>query len=227
MDVGPASVMVILPEIIESVHGESIFILRLGTSGSLQPYVKRGHIHVPTGCIRDEGSTTPVVGHEYPPIANIETIPLLVSASEDLGYKLGGPLDRSSHTEDYLYFRERPSFSPRRLELKEKLQSYIEMGAISSEMESSAYCILRNYYERCLRIRKFTGCILMVVNDYSKEGLIRIDDSDISILDEKLIEIGLKTFILFDNLKRGASLNIDKIYTSLLSLPPRSRLIKE
>ena len=115
---GPGSATIVLPEIIESARGEFIVILRLGTAGSLQPFVKKGHLHIPTASIRDEGTTQAVVGAEYPAAGNLELIPILVAAAEKRGYKLGENLWLGlTHSKDDLYFRESPWFSPRRSEL--------------------------------------------------------------------------------------------------------------
>ncbi len=223
---GPSSVMIVLPEIIEAVQDELIIILRLGTSGSLQPYVKKEHIHIPTSCVRDEGATSAIIGLEYPAIANVELIPLLLKACEENGYLLGrnlwvGPV----HTKDDLYFKERPLFSPRRVELRERIKSYSEIGVISSEMEFSAYCILRDFYEKYLDKRIFVGCILMVVSDYSEEGLIDVSGIDSSKIDHELIKIGLETFTLFGKLRKGETLGLDQVYNQLISLLPRSRYL--
>ena len=159
----------ILPEIIEAAEGDLLTILRLGTAGSLQPYVRGGHLHIPTASIRDEGSSQAVIGLEFPATASPELIPILVLASERHGYRLGenlwlGPV----HTKDNLYFRETPHFSPRRELLKQRLSAFREMGALSSEMEFSTYCILRDYYEGKIEKRILTGCILAVVNDFEE-----------------------------------------------------------
>ena len=223
---GPSSVMIILPEIIEAVQDELITILRVGTSGSLQPYVKKGHIHIPTSCVRDEGATSAVIGLEYPAIASVELIPLLLKACEENGYFLGrnlwmGPV----HTKDDLYFKERPIFSPRRIELSERIKSYSEIGVVSSEMEFSAYCILRDFYEKYLDKRIFVGCILMVVSDFSEEGLIDVSGIDSSKIDYELVKIGLETFSLLSKLKKGESIDLDHVYKWLISLPPRSKYL--
>lgn len=215
---GPASAMIILPEVIESIRDESMVMLRLGTSGSLQPYVKKGDIHIPTSCIRDEGSTSAVVGPEYPATASPELLPILVKAAEMAGYKYGvnlwvGPV----HTKDDLYFRERPTFSPKRVELRERLNSYIEMGALSSEMEFSTYCILRDYYERRTRKKILVGCVLMVVTDYSEEEPVEFSGIDTEHVDRKLIEIGLRAIELFDDLRNGKPVGLDSIILRLTS----------
>lgn len=225
---GPSSVMIVLPEVIEAVDGDFMVILRLGTSGSLQPYVGRGHIHIPTSCVRDEGATSAIIGLEYPASASIELIPLLVKACEMNGYILGenlwlGPV----HTKDDLYFRERPIFSPRRNELREKINSFMEMGVISSEMEFSVYCILRDYYERYLDKRIFVGCILVVVSDYSEEGLIDTSGVESSRVDYELVKIGLESLNLFNKLKNRESIGVDHVYSRLLLLHARSKYVSE
>ena len=226
---GPASTMIILPEIIEAAEGELLTILRLGTAGSLQPHVRRGHLHIPTSSIRDEGSSQAVIGLEFPAIASPELIPIMILASERYGYRLGenlwiGPV----HTKDNLYFRETPHFSPRRELLKQRLSAFREMGALSSEMEFSAYCILRDYYEGKIEKRILTGCILVIVNDFEEvEGRIRIGEVDTSKLEEDMIKIGLETFQLLDKLRRGASIGLDKIFLKMISMRSRRSLLSE
>ncbi|MCD6260375.1 MAG: hypothetical protein J7J28_01100 [Thaumarchaeota archaeon] len=220
---GPASAMIILPEIIEATKGDLLTILRLGTAGSLQPYVRGGHLHIPTASIRDEGSSQAVIGLEFPATASPELIPILVLASERHGYRLGenlwlGPV----HTKDNLYFRETPHFSPRRELLKQRLSAFREMGALSSEMEFSAYCILRDYYEGKMEKRILTGCILAVVNDFEEaEGRIRIGEVDISRLERDMIKIGLETFKLLNELRRGKSIGLDEAISKMISMKSR------
>lgn len=224
---GPSSVMIILPEIIEAVQDEFMVILRLGTSGSLQPYVRKGHLHIPTSCVRDEGATSAVIGLEYPAIASIELVPLILIACEEHGYVLGRNLWIGAvHTKDDLYFKERPLLSPRRVELRERVKSYTEVGVISSEMEFSAYCILRDFYEEYLDKRIFVGCILMVVSDYSEGGSIDISGLESLEVDYELIKVGLETLSLFSKLRRGEEMNIQRVYNLLSSLPPRSAFLR-
>ena len=225
---GPASTMIILPEVIESAEDGLLTILRLGTSGSLQPYIGVGHLHIPTSCIRDESSSQAVIGLEFPAVASPELVPTLILASEKHGYRLGenlwiGPV----HTKDNLYFRETPHFSPRRELLRERISSFKEMGALASEMEFSAYCILRDYYEAKLEKRILTGCILAVVSPYQEEeGRISVEEVDMPRLEEAMIRIGLEVFSLIDRLRRGEDIGLDKVVQKMISMPPRSVLLK-
>jgi len=225
---GPGSATIVLPEIIEAAKGDIVVILRLGTAGALQPYVKKGHLHVPTSSVRDEGTTQAVVGLEYPAVASPELIPIIVSAAEKHGYKLGeklwlGPV----HTKDDLYFREIPHFSPRRDELSSRLKSYREMGVISSEMEFSTYCILRDYYERYLSKRILTGCILAIISEPHGEGRVDIRDVDVSKLEEDLIKIGLETMTIIDKLRRSEEIKLHDVIRKMILTVPRSKYLSK
>jgi len=219
---GPSSAAILLPEIIESAEGKFIVMLRLGTAGSLQPYVKKGHLHIPTAAVRDEGATQAIVGPEYPAVASLEIIPIMVAAAEKYGYKLNenlwlGPV----HTKDDLYFKETPQFSPRRNELLSRLRAYKEMGVVSSEMEFSTYCILRDYYERYLNKRILTGCILAIISEPQEEGRIDITGVNVSEIEEDLIKIGLQTFKMIDSLTKGEKVELDDVIRKMLVVPPR------
>ncbi|MCF8884992.1 MAG: hypothetical protein QW655_01485 [Nitrososphaerota archaeon] len=217
---GPSSCMVILPEIIESVKEDFMVILRIGTSGSLQEHVHAGHLHIPTSCVRDEGSTESIVGLEYPAVSSFELLPILVLAAEELGYSLNknlwlGPV----HTKDDLYFKERPEFSPRCKLLEARLESYRKMGVISSEMEFSTYCLLRDFYEasRGKKIKILVGCILYVVSEYSPGEHITVEE-DPEKIDEILVKVGLKFFSILKKLMDGYDVGLDKIFRRFLSI---------
>jgi uridine phosphorylase len=144
---GPASTAIVLPEVIELSNGP-IIMLRLGTSGSLQPWVKLDDIVVSSAVIRDETTTRALIGREYPAIASPELLPIIIEAAEKHGYNSGKNLWLGiTHVKDDLYFCETPHFSPSKEPMDAKLASYRRMGALASEMEFSVYCIHRDFYE--------------------------------------------------------------------------------
>jgi uridine phosphorylase len=229
---GPGSAAILLPEIIETAKGGFITIMRMGTCGGLQPYVRPGHFHIPTSSIRDEGTTQAVVGAEYPAIASPEMIPVMLLASQKHGYELGenlwiGPVI----TKDDLFFKQSPQFSPRRMELSSRHKSFREMGAISSEMEFSVYCILRDYYERYLTKRILVGCILAVLDQPAEEGRIDLRNVDLARgmeapeLEDSMIRIGLETFVLMNRLRKGEDIKLDETIRKMIAMPPRSQLL--
>jgi len=58
---GPSSVSITLPEIIEACDDPDMNILRLGTAGALQPYLKKGDYLVSTSIDRQESASEKVV----------------------------------------------------------------------------------------------------------------------------------------------------------------------
>ena len=98
------------------------------------------------------------------------------------------------------------------------------MGVISSEMEFSAYCILRDYYENYLEKRILTGGILAVISDFREEGRIDVRGVEMKKLEEDMIRIGLEAFKLIDEVKKGGEVRLDRVLREIISLPPRSIL---
>ena len=52
-------------------------LVRVGSSGSMQPYVHRGDVVVVNGSIRDEGTTSHYLPMEFPAVADIDVVQAL------------------------------------------------------------------------------------------------------------------------------------------------------
>ena len=204
---GPSSASVVIPEAIEAA-GDRLTLLRLGTAGSLQPDVNVGDIVVAEGAIRDEGTTSAVVGPEFPSIADPVMIPLILGAAERKGYSLGEDLwSGIIHVKDDLYFKENPKVSPERDRLKRKMDSYREMGALSSSMEFSVYTILRDYYQGEIKESITVGALLGIIGEI--EERIEVDGEVKKSLEEDLIEIGLDVLLLTERLRKGEGTDLE------------------
>ena len=221
---GPASTAIVLPEAFEAVEGP-ITMLRLGTCGSLQPFVKVGHLIVSSAAVRDEMTTRAAVGPEYPALADPELIPVLVSAAEKHGYELGKKLWVGiTHTKADLYFVETPQFSPSRETMRAKLVSYKRMGVLASEMEFSVYCIMRDFYERRRRDRISVGALLAVLASAPEHGAVRVGRVNEEAIDRNLIKIGLDALLITDRLRGGKppiEVDLNRVIQKLMRLPPR------
>jgi len=66
-------------------------LIRVGTTGSLQPHIDSGDIVIATGAVRAEGASRGLVPIEYPAVASMEVTLALMRAAEELGreYHLG------------------------------------------------------------------------------------------------------------------------------------------
>ncbi len=116
-------------------------LLRVGTAGSLQPDdIGVGALVIPTGAVRDEGTSDALVPRDVPAVAHPAWVSALSRAATDLGYA-----DRCYrglvHAKDTFYGREVPT-GP----LADASASYMTMlsraGVLATEMESSHLFVL-------------------------------------------------------------------------------------
>jgi len=114
-------------------------LIRVGTSGSMQDYVKPGDIGIATGAVRDEGTTRQYIPIEYPAVADYRVVAALVEAAEKLGvrYHVG-----IFHTKDSFYCEVEPESQPAREMWMNKWKSWIRGNVILSEMETAAIFIV-------------------------------------------------------------------------------------
>lgn len=116
----PSAAMAIL-ELINI--GARVFI-RVGTAGSIQPYVRPGDLVVAMGSVRDEGLTSNYVPLSYPAVSDPDIVHALRDAAEESDTVHTGIV----HTSDVVY-------SPR---LQEQISVYQTARVLAFEMESSA-----------------------------------------------------------------------------------------
>ena len=62
-------------------------LIRVGSTGSIQPEIELGDLIITTAAVRLEGTTKQYVRIEYPAIASYEVVAALVEAAETLGYR--------------------------------------------------------------------------------------------------------------------------------------------
>ena len=67
--------------------GGKVFI-QVGATGAIQEHVRMGDIVIPTGSVRDEGTTRYYAPKEYPAIADYRVVQALVKAARDAGNRV-------------------------------------------------------------------------------------------------------------------------------------------
>ncbi len=82
--IGCPSAAIALEELIKI--GADTFI-RVGTAGALQPYIGLGDLVIPTGAIREEGTTRQYIPLSYPAVPDLDVTVALRDATRKLGYK--------------------------------------------------------------------------------------------------------------------------------------------
>lgn len=166
---GCPSVNVIVTELLEL---GATRLLRVGTTGTLQPSVKLGDLVIATGAVRDESTSDVFVPRDVPAVAHHDWVVSLGRAAADmgLGQKTWAGL---VHTKDSLYGREFPS-GPLKAQHTAYMQMLAEAGVLATEMESSHLFVLAQVRNKALAPVSTTcfspeavkaGTVLAVIGD--------------------------------------------------------------
>lgn len=142
--------------------------LRIGTAGSIQPWVKLGDIVNAQASVRDEDTTTHYVPLEVPAVASLEYTSSILLTAEKIG--LSEHLHTGIvHCKSSLYAREFGE-GPRGAENKAYLDVLSKAGVLASEMETAALFIQSQIYNHQLRTegestqnRVLAGAVLAII----------------------------------------------------------------
>ncbi len=138
------------------------FMIRIGTCGGINTKVEGGHVVIPTGAIRQEGTTLQYVPAEYPAVADHEVVNALIQAaeSENKTYHTG-----IIQSKDSFYGQHSPEIMPVSAELESKWEAWKKAGVLASEMECSTVFVVGG-----IRGVK-TGAVLHVLWNQEREKL--------------------------------------------------------
>lgn len=150
----------------EAIEAGADTLIRVGSSGSMQPHIHTGDVVVVSAAIRDEGTTPYYLPIEFPAVADIEVVNALREAAERLGYKSHTGIAQSK---DSFYGEVERARMPMPARLAERWNAFITGGAACSEMESSALFILSSIY------RKRAGGVMLVINE---SDLAEVDEDN-------------------------------------------------
>lgn len=114
-------------------------VVRLGTCGAIQPYVRPGDLVVSTGCVRDEGTSRQYIGLSFPAVPDPALTTAVLGALEG---RDDVPLHAGiTHCKD-AYYLERPDRQLRPRAVAEYWGELRRAGVLVTEMESSALFVL-------------------------------------------------------------------------------------
>ena len=154
-------------------------LIRVGTSGGMQPYERIGDLAIITGAIRDEGTTMHYMPIEFPAIADFDVVMALREAASRLNNRFYLGITQSK---DSFYGQHQPERMPVSSRLLDRWKAWKMGGAICSEMESSTLFILGSIY------RKKVGGIMQIA------GNQEIDDPN-EVQSEKSLDDLINTAI--------------------------------
>lgn len=121
---------------VEELHMLGVHtVIRIGTCGGMQLPLRAGDRIVPTGAIRQEGTTDHYVYKEFPAVPNFAVTAALKTASErQVGQTHLGVVQ----SKDSLYGQHSPERMPAHAELTAKYDAWLRAGTLGSEMECAA-----------------------------------------------------------------------------------------
>lgn len=151
--IGCPSTAIAVEELVES-GAETL--IRVGSSGSMQPDIHAGDVVVVNASIRDEGTSFHYLPIEFPAVANIEVVNALRKAANRLGLRSHTGIAQSK---DSFYGEVERTRMPMSAHLTERWNAFVAGGAACSEMESSVLFILSSLY------RKRAGAVMLVINE--------------------------------------------------------------
>lgn len=148
----------------ELVYCGAKTFIRVGTCGGIDINVKGGDIVIANSAIRMEGTSLEYCPIEYPAVADFEVTNALVAGAKKLGlvHHVG-----VSQCKDAFYGQHKPEELPNHVNLLNKWDAWVRMGAKCSEMESAALFIVAQY----LRVRAGSVFLVCANQERAKAGL--------------------------------------------------------
>ena len=125
-------------------------LIRVGTTGALQPEIGVGDIIIATAAVRADGTTNAYVPTGFPAVADFQIVRALIEAAERLGKRFHLGIVVSS---DAFY-----------AENKDFVRSYSEANVLSVEMEASVIFTLTN-------LKRLRGGAILVVDSNLLTGI--------------------------------------------------------
>jgi len=148
-------------------------LIRLGTTGALQPEIEPGSLIVATGAVRGDGTTPEYVPIEFPAIADREVVNALIEGCESVGVTPYAGIIRSHDA----FYVESAVAHPG---WEERLKVWTKAGCLSIENESSALFVVGSL--RKLR----TGTILVVRANHITKKWDKVDPEVDEALDKAI-----------------------------------------
>lgn len=142
-------------------------LMRVGTSGSLQPQVKTGDVVVATAAVRDEATSDNYLPREFPALASW---PLLLAAQQAQASApaRGNVYFGQVHTKDSLYAREM-GLGPKTTEHAQYQRWLSQAGVLVSEMECAHLFVLAQLGVLAKATQPVhAGAVLAVIGDHDK-----------------------------------------------------------
>lgn len=120
-------------------------LLRVGTTGTIQPDIAKGDLIIARGAVRLDGASQAYVRTEFPAVAHPEAVLALIEACEELGYRYHVGITAS--TDSWYLGQGRPGWNDYAPSFARTLLPDLQAaGVLNFEMESSALLTVSTLY---------------------------------------------------------------------------------
>lgn len=188
---GPASVSIVMPELIEACDSDYMVFVRVGTSGGLKDYLNAGDFVITTEAERHESTSDKIMYPGYRAFSNGDVRQTLLKRASLCSQGSAKVYEGRTKVVDDIYFDA----------LNSAGEDHGDLLAVS--MEFSVICALRDRYNRDdptgpRRIK--AGNLLMVSDNLVKEGDAKVEDrlefeKKKDLLTKVHLKIGLETLV--------------------------------
>nr|HID13667.1 nucleoside phosphorylase [Anaerolineae bacterium] len=152
-------------------------LIRVGTSGPVQEFVRPGDLCIAIAAVRDEGTTQQYVPLAFPAVADLDVTLALRDAARRRGLRHHVGV---SHSKDSFYGEIAPERMPIAPRLRDRWQAWVRAGVICSEMEAAILFVV----SQILGVR--AGAIMLAITvGESQDELIRTAVEAVGILIER------------------------------------------
>jgi len=123
--IGGPSTAIVVEELVEI--GVRV-VIRIGTCGALQHDINVGDLVIPTGCVREDGTTSQYTDLSFPAVPDFEVLRRLVSAASkrNIRYHIG-----ITHCKD-AYYLEQPGKQIVPHEIEKKWDAWRRIGVLAT-----------------------------------------------------------------------------------------------
>ncbi|MBI2549299.1 hypothetical protein HYW21_08170 [Candidatus Woesearchaeota archaeon] len=183
---GPASVSITMPEVIEACDADSMVILRLGTAGGLQPYLNIGDFVITTTVQRAESTSDKIMGPGYEAVASQDLTDTLLTVARSVKADFQQVYAGKTRVTDDIYWDARAS------------KTRDPDGALAVSMEASVIFALRDWYNQHDG-RNIRAGELLVISDNVMASTPHVDGTEFlkrkETVEDAQIRVGLETLL--------------------------------
>lgn len=158
-------------------------LLRIGSTGAIQPGIEVGDVVITSGSVRLDGASTHYAPIEYPAVAHHEIVAALIAAADATGNRAHVGVTASSAT-FYPGEERTDSFGGYVLRgFQGATEEWRKLNVLNYEMESATLLTM------CAALGLRGGCVTGVVN---RVGGDRIEEDDLVRGERAAIEVGVR-----------------------------------